>query len=97
MPTSMISVAGTPASLLKTAAQVADAAFLHVLDVVRAGVSELEVAHALENYMKKQGTDTTGFSPIVASGYRGALAHGRASDKIIPCSTSDQAVALHLD
>ena len=69
--------------LLKTAAQIADAAFLHVLEVVRAGVSELDVAFALENYMKKQGTDTTGFSPIVASGYRGALAHGRASDKIM--------------
>lgn len=69
--------------LLKTAAQIADAAFLHVLDHVRAGVSELDVALELANYMKKQGTDTTGFSPIVASGYRAALAHGRASEKII--------------
>ncbi len=70
-------------SYLKTAAEIADAAFLHVLDFVRAGRSELDVADELEQFIRQQGAVTSTFSPIVASGYRSALPHGRASEKII--------------
>ncbi|KAB2334681.1 aminopeptidase P family protein [Cytobacillus depressus] len=68
---------------LRVAAEITDNAYLHILNVIRAGMSELDVAEELGAFIKKHGCSTTSFSPIVASGYRSSLPHGRASDKII--------------
>jgi Xaa-Pro aminopeptidase len=69
--------------ILKEAAEIADAAFKHILDFIRPGVSELEVSNELEFFMRKNGASSSSFDIIVASGYRSALPHGVASDKII--------------
>lgn len=69
--------------ILKVAADIADAAFKHILDFIRPGVSELEVSNELEFFMRKAGATSSSFDTIVASGSRGALPHGVASDKII--------------
>jgi len=50
---------------------------------IRAGVKELDVATELEYRMKKLGSAGKSFDTIVASGVRGALPHGLASDKVI--------------
>ena len=54
-----------------------------VLDNVKPGVRELDIALALEFEMRRRGADGIAFDFIVASGVRGALPHGRASDKVI--------------
>lgn len=70
-------------AIIRTAAEIADAAFNHILGVIRPGISELEVANELEFFMRKQGAASSAFDTIVASGYRGALPHGVASSKKI--------------
>lgn len=74
--------AGEVAALEKSAA-IASAALLGILDKVRPGAIERDVALALEFAMKQAGADEKAFDFIVASGVRGALPHGRASSKII--------------
>ncbi len=69
--------------LLKEAARITDAAFGHILNYIRAGVQEIDVALELERFMRKQGAESKSFEIIVASGYRSAMPHGVASDKVI--------------
>ncbi|REK55574.1 M24 family metallopeptidase [Parageobacillus thermoglucosidasius] len=69
--------------ILKEAAAIADAAFEHILSFIRPGVKEIEVANELEFFMRKQGATSSSFDTIVASGYRSALPHGVATDKVI--------------
>lgn len=75
----------TPGELdvLKQAAKIADDAFTHICGFIKAGMTELEVANELEFFMRKQGATSSSFDTIVASGIRGALPHGVATDKKI--------------
>lgn len=69
--------------IVKQAIKIADDAFTHILGYIRPGVRELDVALELEFFMRKQGAASSAFDIIVASGVRGALPHGRASEKVI--------------
>lgn len=69
--------------ILKEAAQIADAAFDHIITYIKPGLTELDVSNELEFFMRKQGAVSSSFDIIVASGIRSALPHGVASDKII--------------
>ena len=69
--------------ILKTAAEIADAAYEHICTFIRAGRTELEVSNELEFFMRKQGATSSSFNIIVASGLRSALPHGVATDKVI--------------
>ncbi|MEH7522159.1 Xaa-Pro peptidase family protein [Bacillus sp. JJ1503] len=69
--------------ILKAAADIADAAYKHILEFIRPGITELDVSNELEFFMRKAGAASSSFDIIVASGYRSALPHGRASDKVI--------------
>lgn len=68
---------------LKHAATLNRHAFENILPQIRAGVSEREVALELEFCLKKLGGEANAFDFIVASGVRGALPHGVASNKLI--------------
>lgn len=68
---------------IKQAQKIAEKAFDHILSVIKAGIKEIDIAAELEYYMRKEGADGTSFDTIVASGYRSALPHGKASEKII--------------
>ncbi len=70
-------------ALLRTAAGITDAAFAHVLNVLRPGIREVEVAMEIERFMRTQGAEGPSFTTIVASGYRSAMPHGVASQKVI--------------
>ena len=70
-------------NIIKVAADIADAAFKHIIDYIKPGMTELEVANELEFFMRKSGAASSSFDIIVASGWRSALPHGVASDKII--------------
>lgn len=69
--------------LIKEAIHIAEKAFEDTMDYLKPGMSELEVCRYLENKMLDYGAEEPSFNTIVASGYRGALPHGVASDKII--------------
>ncbi|PLR99905.1 M24 family metallopeptidase [Bacillus sp. T33-2] len=69
--------------ILKEAADIADAAYKHILEFIRPGITELEVSNELEFFMRRAGAASSSFDIIVASGYRSALPHGVASEKVI--------------
>jgi len=69
--------------LLEETAQIASAALQEILPEVRPGALERDVALALEIAMRRRGAHGISFDFIVASGERGALPHGKASDKAI--------------
>ena len=68
---------------IREAVEIASTAFEALLKDLEPGMSEREAASQLEFLMRKFGADAVAFDTIVASGARGALPHGRASDKII--------------
>ena len=68
---------------LKKAVEISDKAFEYILSFIKPGISELEVAVELENYMRKLGSQKPAFDTIVASGIRSSLPHGVASEKKI--------------
>ncbi|SDH50698.1 Xaa-Pro aminopeptidase [Alteribacillus persepolensis] len=70
-------------AVLQEAADVADSAFSHITHFIKPGMKETEVRDELEFFMRKQGADASSFDIIVASGYRSALPHGVASEKVI--------------
>jgi Xaa-Pro aminopeptidase len=51
---------------------------------IRPGVSEVEVAAAMEYEARCAGAEGMAFPTILASGHRSAIVHGRASDARIP-------------
>lgn len=69
--------------VLKQAAKIAEDAFVHIQSYLKPGAKEIDISNELEFYMRKLGADSSSFDTIVASGYRGALPHGVASDKKI--------------
>lgn len=70
-------------AVMKQAAELADQTFLHMLNVLKPGVTELEMALEIEVFMRKHGATSSSFDTIVASGERSALPHGVASDRVI--------------
>lgn len=69
--------------IMQEAANIADHAFREILNYIKPGVKEIDVSNELERLMREQGATSSSFDTIVASGYRGALPHGIASDKEI--------------
>jgi len=78
----MVKNAAELAVLEKGAAQL-DQAFFHLLSLIRPGMSERQLALELEIYLLRAGAEERSFKFIVASGPRGALPHGAASEKVM--------------
>lgn len=68
-------------SLISAAAELNLAGFSAVRSMIRPGVRESEISLALEFAMRERGAGEKAFDIIVASGVRGALPHGIATDK----------------
>ena len=56
---------------------------MHILNFTKPGMKEIEVSNELISFMKGLGASKESFDIIVASGKRGALPHGAASNKVI--------------
>ncbi|WP_298439339.1 Xaa-Pro peptidase family protein [Geobacter sp.] len=69
--------------VLGEAARIASETLLASLASLGPGITERDYALELEFAMRRAGADDKSFDFIVASGERGALPHGRASDKVI--------------
>lgn len=67
-------------ALMEKAQAITDATFTHILDFIRPGVTEKEIALELEFHMRRLGASGNSFDPIVAAGPRGALPHAEPSD-----------------
>ncbi len=69
--------------IMQRAAEIADEAIEYIMGVIRPQMKETEVELLLYNKIRAAGAKSFSFNTIVASGHRGALPHGVASDKII--------------
>ena len=69
--------------LITEAVKLADAAFDHAKSAICPGVSEKEVAWALERFLRESGSEPMPFDIIVASGPNAALPHAKPSEKVI--------------
>lgn len=68
---------------ITAAADLNVAGFAEIAEMLRPGIREKDVALALEFALRKLGAEEKAFDIIVASGKRGALPHGVASDKLL--------------
>lgn len=66
---------------IKMAVKIADDAFPHILQFIKPGVREIEIASEIEYFMKKSGASGASFETIVASGKRSSMPHGVATEK----------------
>jgi len=69
--------------LIKDAVEISDIAFGRILGYLKPGLREIDVAAELEYQMMMLGSEKAAFETIIASGYRSALPHGKASKKKI--------------
>jgi len=69
--------------LLSSVATLSSLSLAAILKDIKPGVREVDIALALELEMRRRGAEGKAFDFIVASGVRGAMPHGRASDKSI--------------
>lgn len=68
---------------IEKACDIGDNAFEDIIAYIRPGMTEIEVAARLENTMRCLGSEKASFTTIVASGKRGSLPHGIATEKLI--------------
>lgn len=64
---------------IKTACKIADSAFEYILENIKPGISERELANLLEMYIKQKGADLA-FKPIIAFGKNAAIPHHQTND-----------------
>lgn len=65
---------------LKKAQLIAEKAYLRVLDMVKPGITERQIALELEYLMKKNGAEKIAFDLITVTGKKTSLPHGVPSD-----------------
>lgn len=70
-------------AVVREAVRIADQAFAMTIPEIKVGKRESEIAALLEYNMKRLGAEKASFDTVVASGYRSAMPHGVASDKVI--------------
>lgn len=66
---------------LTQAQRISEKALEKVMEFIRPGVTEKEIAAELQYHMLRFGADKTSFDPIIVSGVNGAMPHGVPSDK----------------
>ncbi len=72
---------------IKAAQQITDAAFTHMLDFLRPGLTELECAAELEYFMRKNGATGLAFETIAVSGKNSSLPHGVPGNTVLENGT----------
>jgi Xaa-Pro aminopeptidase len=68
---------------IAAAQELTDRTFVYVLGILRAGMSEREVALELEFFMRREGSEGVAFPPIVASGPNSSRPHAKVTDRVI--------------
>lgn len=70
-------------ALMRHAQSITDAAFTHICDFIKPGMTEMQIKVELENYMFEQGADALSFDTIIASGPNGANPHARPGERVV--------------
>lgn len=68
---------------IRAAQAVTDKTFIHMLDVIKPGVSEKDLQLELDYYMLRNGATGLAFETILAAGANGSMPHAVPSDNII--------------
>lgn len=68
---------------IRDAASLLDKGFARAMKAVKPGAIERDAAFSIESFWRKRGAEGLAFDTIIASGARGALPHGKASEKLI--------------
>lgn len=68
---------------IRIAEKIGDDAFAHVISVMKAGMTEQQVAREIDFYMLSHGAERLSFETIVASGARGSMPHATPSDNTL--------------
>ncbi|AKP67164.1 M24 family metallopeptidase [Companilactobacillus ginsenosidimutans] len=68
---------------IQKAADITDKVYDHIINFMKVGMTEVEVADEIEATGKKLGAQKLSFETIVASGVRSSFPHGDATDKVI--------------
>ena len=66
---------------IKKSQEITDKAFAHILNFIKPGVSEREIALELEFFMRKSGSEGVAFDTIAVLGKNSSLPHGVPSEK----------------
>ncbi len=67
--------------LIKSAQSITDDAFSHILNFIKRGKTEHEIALELEFFMRKNGSEGVAFDTIAVSGENSSLPHGVPTDR----------------
>ena len=65
---------------IERACRLTDACFAHLLEWLRPGMTEREVAWEMTGWFRANGAEAVAFDPLVLVGARAAMPHGHASD-----------------
>lgn len=68
-------------ALVQTACDITDAIFMEAISTIKVGMKEYELSALLQYLAIKNGASGMAFDTIVASGTRGAMPHGRPTEK----------------
>ncbi|MGI6367180.1 MAG: M24 family metallopeptidase [Anaerolineae bacterium] len=68
---------------IQRAVDIADGAMTEMMETIQVGMTEREVAWALQVHMRNHGAEGVGFSTIVAAGPRSAMSHAVPTDRPI--------------
>ena len=66
---------------IENAVRIADEAMAHLMDWIKPGHTERQIAWELEARMRALGAENVSFAPIVASGPNGAMPHSVTTDR----------------
>ncbi len=68
---------------IRIAEKIGDDAFSYALSVMKAGMTELQLAREIDFYMLSHGAERLSFETIVASGARGSMPHATPTENIL--------------
>ncbi|NLT73082.1 MAG: aminopeptidase P family protein [Chloroflexi bacterium] len=68
---------------IERAVRISDAAMVHLMDVLRPGMTERQVAWELEVHMRTHGAEALAFATIAAAGPRSAMSHAVPTERPI--------------
>ena len=66
---------------IKKSQEITDNTFTHILNFIKEGITEREIALELEFFMRKSGSEGVAFDTIAVSGKNSSLPHGVPTDK----------------
>ena len=68
---------------IKKACEITDSCFTHLLNFIKVGMTEKEIAYEIQRYFTANGADGLAFDSIVASGINSSKPHAIPTDKTI--------------